>query len=64
MTVERAVLALAGAMILASLALAWAVSPWFLGLTAFTGGNLLQYAFSGFCPAASVFRRLGLPSAA
>ena len=45
MTVNRAVTAFAGFMVLLSLALAWALSPWFLGLTAFVGANLLQSAF-------------------
>lgn len=60
MTVNRAVTAFAGFMVLLSLALAWALSPWFLGLTAFVGANLLQSAFTGFCPAATFFRRIGL----
>lgn len=65
MTVDRAVLVLAGSMILASLALTWLMSPYWLLLTAFVGANLLQSAFTGFCPAATVFRKLGLkPGAA
>jgi hypothetical protein len=60
MTVSRAVTAFAGFMVLLSLALAWAVSPYFLALTAFVGANLLQSAFTGFCPAASAFRLMGL----
>jgi hypothetical protein len=63
MTVDRAVMAFAGFMVLLSLALAWAASPWFLALTAFVGANLLQSAFTGLCPAAAVFRRLGFRSA-
>lgn len=62
MTVDRAVLALAGAMVLISVVLAVLVSPWWLLLTAFVGLNLLQSSVSGFCPAAVVFRRLGLSS--
>lgn len=65
MTIDRAVLALAGSMILLSAAMAWLVSPYWLLLTAFVGANLLQSAFTGFCPAATVFRKLGLkPGAA
>jgi hypothetical protein len=64
MTVHNAVTAFAGFMVLLSLALAWAVSPWFLGLTAFVGVNLLQSSFTGFCPAASIFRRMGLRESA
>ena len=60
--VERAVLTLAGSMVLLSLALAWLVSPYWVLLTAFVGANLLQSAFTGFCPAAIIFRKLGLKS--
>ena len=63
MTVDRAVMAFAGFMVMLSLGLAWAVSPWFLGLTAFVGANLFQSAFTGLCPAAAVFRRMGLRAA-
>ena len=64
MNIDRAMLAFAGTMILLSLALAWAFSPWWLALTAFVGLNLLQSAFTGFCPAAIVMRKLGLRSGA
>jgi len=60
MTIDRAVLAMAGTLILLSLLLAHFVSPLWLWLTAFVGANLLQSAFTGFCPAAIVFRNLGL----
>ena len=60
MNVDRAVLTLAGSMVLLSLALAWLVSPYWLFLAAFVGANLLQAAFTGFCPAAIIFRKLGL----
>lgn len=64
MTVDRAVLAFAGSIVLASLALGWFVHPgWFL-LTAFAGANMLQSAFTGFCPAAIVFKKLGVPTGA
>jgi hypothetical protein len=60
MNLDRAVLAFAGVMILASLVLAWYVSPYWLLLTAFVGLNMVQAAFTGFCPAAMVFKRLGV----
>lgn len=60
MNVDRAVLAFAGVMILASLLLAWYLSPYWLLLTVFVGLNMLQAGFTGFCPAAIVFRKLGL----
>lgn len=62
MNVDRAVLTLAGSIVLVSLTLAWLVSPYWLVLTAFVGANLLQASFTGFCPAAIVFRKLGLKS--
>lgn len=60
MTIDRAVLAMAGTMVLLSLLLAQLHSPSWLWLAAFVGANLLQSAFTGFCPAAIVFRKLGL----
>ena len=60
MTLDRAVLAFAGAVVLLSLALAQWASPWWLLLTAFAGLNLIQASFTGFCPAAMVFKWLGL----
>jgi DUF2892 family protein len=63
--VDRAVFVLAGTMVLASLALGWLVNPYWLLLAAFVGANMLQAAFTGFCPAAMIFNRLGLkPGAA
>lgn len=62
MNIDRAVLSLAGTMILVSLALGYFVSPYWLLLTAFVGLNLLQAAFTGFCPAATIFSKLGLRS--
>ncbi len=60
MTLNNAVQAFAGVMILISIALTQFVSPWFWLLTAFVGLNLLQAAFTGLCPAAMVMRRLGI----
>lgn len=60
MNIDRAVLAFAGIMILASLLLAHYVSPYCLALTAFVGLNMLQAAFTGFCPAGMIFAKLGL----
>ncbi len=62
MNLDRAVLAFAGVMILLSLALTHFVSPWFWLFTAFIGLNLLQSSLTGFCPAAIVFRKLGVSS--
>ncbi|PKR90447.1 DUF2892 domain-containing protein [Pleomorphomonas diazotrophica] len=60
MTLDRAVLAFAGSVLLASLLLTYFVSPYFVWLTAFVGFNLIQSAFTGFCPAAIIFRKLGV----
>lgn len=62
MNLDRAVLLLAGTMTLLSALLVTLVSPWWLLLTAFVGLNLLQSSITGFCPAAVVFRRLGVSS--
>ena len=59
MSIDRAVMAFAGLMILASLALSQLYSPYWLWFTAFVGANLLQASFTGFCPAAMLFKRLG-----
>jgi hypothetical protein len=62
MSLEHAVEAFAGFMVLLSVVLTWLVHPGFVWLTVFVGLNLFQQAFTGFCPAASLFRRLGLKS--
>jgi hypothetical protein len=62
MCVERAIYVLAGSFVLTGTILAILISPWFLILPAFVGTNLLQSAFTGFCPAEKIFRRLGLKS--
>jgi Inner membrane protein YgaP-like, transmembrane domain len=59
MSIERIVLAFAGMVILVSLALGHYYSPAWLWLTAFVGLNLLQSAFTGFCPLALILKRLG-----
>ena len=60
MSLDRSVLAFAGFMVLLSVALTAWVSPHFVWLTAFVGLNMLQSPFTGFCPAAFAFRRLGV----
>ena len=64
MTIDRAVMAFAGSMILLSLALAYAFNPYWLALAAFVGLNLLQSSFTGFCPLAIILRGLGVRSGA
>lgn len=60
MSLDRTVLAFAGIMVLLSVVLTVWVSPYFLWFTVFIGLNMLQSAFTGFCPAAMIFRKLGI----
>ncbi|WP_434621913.1 YgaP family membrane protein [Tabrizicola sp. M-4] len=60
MSLDRAVLAFAGVMVLVSVLLTQFVSPYFLWFTVFIGVNLIQSSVTGFCPAASVMKKLGL----
>ena len=60
MNIDKAVFAFAGCVVLLGLALGWPVNPYWFLLTAFAGLNMLQAAFTGFCPAAMVFKKLGL----
>lgn len=60
MTLDRAILAFAGTMVLLSVVLTMLVHPLFVWLTVFVGVNLIQSAFTGFCPAAMVFKALGI----
>ena len=62
MNLDRVIFAFAGVLILLSVALSHYVSPWWLLLTLFVGANLLQASFTGFCPAAMVFSKLGVKS--
>ncbi|MGE0387292.1 MAG: DUF2892 domain-containing protein [Gammaproteobacteria bacterium] len=62
--VDRLVLRIAGVFVLASLVLAQLHSPYWLWFTAFVGANMLQASFTGFCPLASLLRKLGVPAGA
>ena len=65
MTIDRAVMAFAGTVVLTSLLLGIYVHANWLWLTAFVGANLLQASFTGFCPLASILKRFGVrPGAA
>lgn len=59
MNIDRIVLAFAGTVVLVSVGLAWAVSSSWLLLTGFVGLNMVQAAFTGFCPLAIVLKALG-----
>ena len=60
MSIERMVLAFAGGFVLVSLILAQLFSPYWLLFTAFVGANLLQSAFTGFCPMAKILKAFGV----
>jgi len=60
MTLDRSIFLFAGVMVLISVALTLWVSPYFVWLTVFVGANLIQSSFTGFCPAAMVFKALGI----
>jgi hypothetical protein len=59
MSMERMVLAFAGAFILMSVIFTWVFSPYWLLFTAFVGVNLLQSAFTRFCPLAKILKAMG-----
>ncbi len=62
MSIARAMFRFAGVMVLLNVVLTVYVSPYFVWFTVFIGANLLQSSFTGFCPAAIVFKKLGCKS--
>ena len=60
MSIDRIVLAFAGTVVLISLALSQLHNLAWLWLTAFVGANLLQSAFTSFCPLAKILKALGV----
>ena len=60
MTIDRVVMAFAGLVVATAVLLSWLVAPSFMLLAAFAGINLLQAAFTRFCPLAILLRKLGL----
>ncbi|MEP7004760.1 MAG: DUF2892 domain-containing protein [Sphingomonas bacterium] len=59
MNIDRIVFVFAGVVVLLGIALSRTVDPWWIALSAFAGLNMIQAAFTGFCPAAMLFRALG-----
>ncbi|MFP1643012.1 YgaP family membrane protein [Pontitalea aquivivens] len=62
MTLDRVMFAFAGTMVLISVLLTYFVHPNFVWLTVFVGANMLQSAFTGFCPAARILSKFGIKS--
>lgn len=60
MNIDRAIMRFAGTVVLTSVLLGFFVSPYWLLLTGFAGLNLLQASFTGFCPLATLFKKLGI----
>jgi hypothetical protein len=60
MTIERGLRLIAGTVVLASATLAWLHSPYWLAMIAFVGLNLLQSAFTNWCPMVWLLGRIGL----
>ena len=59
MTIDRIIMAFAGTVILASVALSHYHSPYWLLVTLFVGANLLQAAFTRVCPLAIILKKSG-----
>ncbi|MCL7463492.1 DUF2892 domain-containing protein [Phaeovulum sp. NW3] len=62
MTLDRVMFAFAGTMVLISVLLTYFVHANFVWLTVFVGANMLQSAFTGFCPAAKILAKFGVKS--
>jgi hypothetical protein len=59
MTLDTAVMRFAGSVVLGSALAAHFIHPAWIYLTMFAGANMIQASFTGFCPAAMVFKALG-----
>jgi hypothetical protein len=58
--IDRAVLMFAGVVVLIGTILAVTVNIWWIALAIFAGANMLQAGITGFCPAAKIFKALGV----
>ena len=63
MNIERSLRLIAGSFVFIAAILAWKVSPWFLAFIAFVGLNLVQSAFTNWCPMMTILRKLGVREA-
>lgn len=59
MSLDRIIFVFAGSIVLLSVLLSITVHPWWIALAVLAGLNMIQAAFTGFCPAAMLFKRLG-----
>ena len=60
MTIDRAAMFVAGTATLLGVVLGWNVNPYWYLLSGFMGLNLMQASITGFCPAAMIFRAIGM----
>jgi hypothetical protein len=60
MSIENGIRVLAGTLVLVSIALSHWVHPNWIFLGVFVGANLIQSAFTGFCPAAMIMKACGM----
>ncbi|HEY1124345.1 MAG TPA: DUF2892 domain-containing protein [Sphingobium sp.] len=60
MNIDRAVLMFAGFVVLLGVTLSLTVHPWWIALTVFAGLNMIQAGITGFCPAAMIFKAMGV----
>ncbi|MCW2380630.1 MULTISPECIES: DUF2892 domain-containing protein [unclassified Sphingobium] len=60
MNIDRAVLMFAGFVVLLGVTLALTVHPWWIALTILAGANMIQAGITGFCPAAMIFKAMGV----
>ena len=59
MSIDRIVMAFAGFVVLLSVGLTYYVHPNFVWLTVFVGANMFQASFTGFCPLATILKKMG-----
>jgi len=62
MNIDRIILAFAGTIVLVSMVLGLYITPIWFALTGFVGLNMIQAAFTGFCPLAIILKRMGVRS--
>lgn len=64
MTIEKALMVLAGVMVMLTALLSVYHHPWWIWFTVFVGFNMFQSSFTGICPAAFIFKKMGLKTEA
>ena len=62
MNLDKAVLRFAGFVVIVSVVLTILINPYWILLTTFAGINMIQASYTGFCPAALLFKRIGIQS--